>query len=253
MADLTKAIIRQDIFDELKEECNAHLDALIALADSKAEYFAEMIKSDLLGAGFGRDKTLPITTIQKFIYHTKAYTAEDAESISSVVNNSIEGFIHQSNKSIVTTILSEYVKILFGSSESAEQKIQRYFVVLEGYSVIRLDFVGWSRSVSKSLLKTKCDKVSAFVLYKSVVDISKVSLNDFIAVYQETVKAENKDINTAELIKKCQELYYIFNSSNRSRGLYEFEDVSLINESESFLLTEGYEDSEVFRKNLTVL
>lgn len=253
MAYLTKALIRQDIAGDLKEESNAHLDALIALADAKAEYYAEKIKSDLLSAGYGTDKTFPIHCIQSFTYHTKAYKAEDIKSISNVVKDSIKGFIHESKTETVTTILSGYVKTLFGSSGQAEHKIQRYFVILEGVSIIRLDFVGWSRVVSQSLIKTKCEKIGTFVLYRSIVDMSKVSINDFISVYQETIRAENEGISTREIIQKCQEVYDLFNPSNSSRGLLKSEAVPPIDENKSLETTKGYEDTEVFRKNLTLL
>ena len=142
---------------------------------------------------------------------------------------------------------------MFGSSGQAEHKIQRYFVILEGVSIIRLDFVGWSRVVSQSLIKTKCEKIGTFVLYRSIVDMSKVSLNDFISVYQETIRAENEGISDKEIIQKCQELYYTFNSPNKPRNLYTSAVVPPIDESESLGTTKGYEDTEVFRKNLTLL
>jgi len=253
LAYLTKALIKQDIAGDLKEECNAHLDTLIALADAKAEYYAEMIKSSLYSAGYGSDKSFPIHCIQSFTYHTKAYNAEDENSISNVIKDSIKGFVHESKTETVTTILSEYVKTLFGSSGQAEHKIQRYFVILEGVSIIRLDFVGWSRVVSQSLIKTKCEKIGTFVLYRSIVDMSKVSINDFISVYQETIRAENEGISTREIIQKCQELYYLFKTSNIPKSLYESETVPSNDENESLETTKGYEDTEVFRKNLTLL
>ncbi|WP_420001055.1 hypothetical protein ACN19N_07960 [Acinetobacter sp. LF10] len=253
MTYLTKALIRQDIAGDLKEECNAHLDTLIALADAKAEYYAEKIKIDLMSAGIGGDKSFPVHCIQSFIYHSKAYKAEDEKSIRNVVKDSIKRFVHENKTEVVTTILSGYVKTLFGSSGQAEHKIQRNFVILEGVSIIRLDFVGWSRVVSQSLIKTKCEKIGTFVLYRSIVDMSKVSINDFISVYQETIRAENEDISYEEIIQKCQELYYAFNSPNRSRGLLMSKAVPAIDESESLETTKGYEDTEVFRKNLIIL
>ncbi|ENW81347.1 hypothetical protein F909_02638 [Acinetobacter sp. ANC 3929] len=253
MAAITKAIIGEDISGQLKEECSAHLDSLMALADAKAEYFAEKIKTDLLGAGVGTDKTFPISTIQSFIYQTKAYTSDDAKNISNVINESINGFIDGNNKSAVNTLVSGFVNILFGSSVGAEQKILRYCAILEGVSMIRLDFAGWSRSVSASAIKSKCDKVSAFVLYRSIVDMSKVTLNDFISVYQDTVRAENKDIDAAGVIKKCQELYYVFNPSKKPvlGALADSETLSI--KEVEFLPTIGYESFDVFTKNVTSL
>jgi restriction endonuclease len=120
--------------------------------------------------------------------------------------------------------------------------------------MIRLDFAGWSRSVSASAIKSKCDKVSAFVLYRSIVDMSKVSLNDFISVYQDTVRAENKDIDAAGVIKKCQDLYFVFNPSKRPVNAVEASAPLLMgNEVEQFVPTKGYQNFDVFSKNLTTL
>lgn len=251
MAALTKAIIGQDISADLMQECSAHLDALMALADAKAQYYAETIKEELLGAGVGTDKTFPITTIQSYIYQTKAYTSDNAQNISSVINDSINGFISGDNQGAVNTLVSGFVNTLFGSSEGTEQQVLRYCAVLEGVSMIRLDFAGWSRTVSASALKSKCDKVSAFVLYRSIVDMSKVSLNDFIAVYQSTVKAETPDLDAAGIIKKCQDLYYVFNPSHRPLNAMAAPALSL--ETNEFQPTIGHQSFDVFTNRLTTL
>ena len=86
-----------------------------------------------------------------------------------------------------------------------------------------------------------------------IVDMSKVSINDFISVYQETIRAENEDISNREIIHKCQELYYLFKTSNVPRILYESEAVQPVDENECLETIKGYEDTEIFRKNLTLL
>lgn len=250
MAAITKALIGQDTSGELRDECAAHLDTLMALGQSKSQYYAEKIRTSLLGAGLGTDKTFPISTIQSFIYQTKAYTADNAKNISDVVNKSIKGFVAGDNTSAVTTLITGFVDILFGSSEGSENEILRYCAILEGVSMIRLDFAGWSRSVTSSSLKNKCDQVSAFVLYRSIVDMEKVSLNDFISVYQLTVKAENPGITTAETVKKCQELYYEFNPKSRPREARE--SLSLLRGG-AFKPTIGHESIDVFKTGLTSL
>ncbi|HAU2960467.1 TPA: hypothetical protein JC757_004352 [Salmonella enterica subsp. diarizonae] len=214
MAAITKALIGQDVSKDARDECAAHLDTLMALGQAKSQFYAEKINTSLLGAGQGTDRTFPISTIQSFIYQTKAYTSDNAKNISDVVDKSIKGFVSGDSQSAISTMVSGFVDILFGSSEGEESEVIRYCAILEGVSMIRLDFAGWSRSVTSTALKSKCDKVSAFVLYRSIVDMSKVTLNDFISVYQWTVKAENPGISTVDTVDKCKELYYQFNPVN---------------------------------------
>ena len=251
MAAITKALISQDSSQELQDECSAHLDSLMALGQAKSQYYAEKINTSLLGAGQGTDRTFPISTIQSFIYQTKAYTSDNAKNISTVVNDSIKGFVSGDTESAVSTIVSGFVDILFGSSEGSETEILRYCAILEGASMTRLDFAGWSRAVTSTSLKSKCDKVSSFVLYRSIVDMQKVSLNDFISVYQITVKAENPDLNTAGIVEKCQELYYVFNPEQKPSDKLKA-SISPLGEG-TFQPLIGYESLDVFKKQLTTL
>lgn len=214
MAAITKALIGQDVSKDARDECAAHLDTLMALGQAKSQFYAEKINTSLLGAGQGTDRTFPISTIQSFIYQTKAYTSDNAKNITDVVDKSIKGFVSGDSQSAISTMVSGFVDILFGSSEGEESEVIRYCAILEGASMVRLDFAGWSRSVTSTALKSKCDKVSAFVLYRSIIDMSKVTLNDFISVYQWTVKAENPGLSTIDILDKCKELYYQFNPVN---------------------------------------
>lgn len=86
MAAITKALIGQDVSKDAREECAAHLDTLMALGQTKSQFYAEKINTSLLGAGQGTDRTFPISTIQSFIYQTKAYTSDNAKNITDVVD-----------------------------------------------------------------------------------------------------------------------------------------------------------------------
>jgi hypothetical protein len=251
MAKITQKLIASDVSGERKAECLAHLDTLMALAQSKSQYYAEKINTGLLGAGQGTNKTFPISTIQSFIYQTKAYTSKDASNISTVINESIKGFVSGDITSAVTTIVSGFVNTLFGSSEASECEKIEYCAILEGVSMIRLDFAGWSRSVTSSALQTNCERVSAFVLYRSIVDMNKISINDFTSVYQYTVKAENPNFKTAEIVNTCHELYYLFNPENKPDHMLKA-SVSPLGE-EMFQPSIGHESLDVFKKDLTTL
>lgn len=248
MAKITEALIGQDKSEELKNECAAHLDTLFGLGKSKSEYYAEKIQTSLLGAGQGTDRTFPITTIQSFIYDTRAYTSDNANNITEVINGAIDGFVDGDNKGASQKLISGFVNTLFGASSGSESEVIRYFAVLEGVSMVRLDFAGWAKVVKSQALKSKCDKVSAFVLYRSIVDMKKVSLNDFTAVYQHTVKAEHPDYNTKQILQECHELYQAFNpSGNSSRKLQ-------VNRTmHAFEPKKGHHSLDVFKEDIKSL
>jgi hypothetical protein len=249
MAAITKAILGEDISGELRDECSAHLDTLFSLGTAKSEYYAEKINTSLLGAGQGTDKTFPISTIQSFIYDTRAYTSDNAENISSVVNGAIDGFVAGDNAKATETIVTGLVNMLFGSSGGSESEKLSYFAILEGVSMIRIDFAGWSKEVTSTAMKSKCDKVSAFVLYRSIVDMKKVSLNDFISVYQDTVKVENPELEIEGILKKCQDLYGAFNPTESAV----LESTALLKKSGSFYPTKGHTTHDVFREKRITL
>ena len=251
MASITKALISQDASGDLRDECSSHLDTLMALGNAKSQYYTEKIHAGLLSAGTGSDRTFPITSIQSFLCKTKAYTSDDAKNISNVVNKTITKFVMNESLPAVTEMVSGFVDLLFGATEGVEHEVIRYRAVSELAAVIRLDFAGWSRSVKSKQLKGKCDKVSSFVLYRSVVDMSKVSLNEFISVYQYTVKAENKDLDTAGIVKKCKELYKTHRENPVSKGLPEASISAL--EEEAFQPSIGHESLDFFRNQIIEL
>jgi hypothetical protein len=252
---ITKALIGQDLSEDLKAECSAHLDTLMALGTAKTEYYAELLHTALLGAGKGTDRTFPITTIQSFIFDTKAYTSDNAKNITDVVNGAIKGFVEGDNVSAVGTIVPGFVTMLFGASEGSEHEIRRYCAILEGVSMVRLDFAGWSRTVTSTSLKSKCDKVSSLVLYRSFVNMKEVSLNDFIAVYQQTVKAKQPDLDAGGVLTACKNLYLMFNPEKHDNVLRAAAgspgDVSSQPSLQptTFQPSVGHESLDVFRKH----
>lgn len=210
MADITDALIGQDMSSELRAECSERLYILKTLAEAKTEYYVEKFRTTLLGAGTGSDRSLPISTIQSFTSQIKAYTPDSAKRINNVVRRSIKGFVSNDNVPAVANLISGFVDIMFATSSKAENEVDHYIVILEGQSIVRLDFAGWSRMVTSRHLMGKCDYVSAFVLCRSIVDMERVSWHDFYPVYLMTLQAENPGIAKSEMMKKCYQLYSAF-------------------------------------------
>lgn len=216
MGAIRALINSADDSDNLVKEQNSHLDTLAALAQTKVDLYVEQITERVINAGQGTDKTIPITQIQDFISETHAYLSSNADKISDTVSGAIKGFVQGGKDNItngVCSLLTGAVTALFGSTESNDMEFKKYYVVLEGISLVRLDVMGWKRAISASSLTTKVEQVSAFVVCKSTVDIKKTDFNTFLDLYQEIIKAENPDAKTADIISNAKTLYKDFQDS----------------------------------------
>ncbi len=205
-----------DDSDNLVKEANAHLDTLSALADAKAELFKEKITQKLLNAGTGSDKTIPITEVQDFISETHAYTSSSADKISDTVSNAVKGFVQGGKDNVtngVCALVTTAITALFGSTESSDMTIEKYYVALEGIALIRLDIMGWKRAITASSLTTKVEQVSAFVMSKSTIDIKKTDFDTFLDLYQFVILADNPNAKTLDIIGEAKELFNAFSAS----------------------------------------
>ncbi|MCW8336608.1 hypothetical protein [Vibrio paucivorans] len=210
MGKIRELITGADESDKIVQEQNAHLDTLAELADVKAELFTETIAQKLINAGQGTDKTIPITQVQDSITETHAYLSSNADKISGAVTDAVQGFVQGGKENItngVCKLITTAITALFGESEADDTKFEKYYITLEGVSLIRLDIMGWKRAVKGTSLTTKVEQVSAFVLTKSTVDIAKTDKNTFLDLYQSAILAENPDATMADVIKEANDLY----------------------------------------------
>lgn len=213
MGAIRSFIQGNDQADKLLQETNAHLDALAALADTKAELFREKINQKLLDAGTGTDKTIPVTEVQDFISETHAYTSKNADAIAGLVTNAVHGFVQGGKENVtngVCSLVTGAIGALFGNTESNDMTFEKYYVSLEGISLIRLDIMGWKRSVKASSLTATVEQVSAFVMSKSTIDIKKTDFNTFLDLYQVVIREDDPKAQTLDIIKEAKALFNAF-------------------------------------------
>jgi hypothetical protein len=218
-----RSVVKElDQSDNLAKEAAAHLEALEDLANTKADLYESTLKANLVNAGIGSDHTIPISHIQDFTRDTRAYVASNADNISTVVNESLTGFVNGGKDQIVGGIeklLTVAVTALFGGSSGSEATTSKYYVANEGVALVRIDFMGWKRNVQTVSLTTKIEQVSAFVLCKSTVDIEKAKFDTFLDVYQYIVMAGQENPSAKQIIKEAKELYDDFRQANAEKAL----------------------------------
>lgn len=189
------------------------LNTLASLAETKADHFVADVTRELLEAGSAGNWTIPIKAVLKTSRHTHAYHSDNADNISSTVNTALGDFVTGTKSSIlggVQTLITGAIQAFFGDTSSSTSVLEDYYVMTEGLSIIRVDIRGWYLNVQTEAIKTTVEKVSAFVLFKSSVDVSSLDYNTFLNLYQDQIKLA-ATATSDEIVAELESVYQIFN------------------------------------------
>ncbi|MGW4221571.1 hypothetical protein ACWEJZ_31740 [Streptomyces bacillaris] len=215
MGSIRKIIDDLDPSKTGAQEAKEALEALSSLADTKVELFTSRITNSLIGGG--ADQRVPIEAILDSTAETHAYSAKDSAHIGSTVSQSIGNFCKGSKEAIldgVSTLLTEALASFLGNSQEVEDKIEKYYVMAEGFSIIRVDMLAWQRSIKAKGISDLTQNVSAFVVVKSAVDLKKIGFNTFLYVYRDELELaglRKKDLD--EALDEARKIYDRFHTT----------------------------------------
>ncbi|MFF7637770.1 hypothetical protein ACFZB9_32180 [Kitasatospora sp. NPDC008050] len=196
------------------EEAKEALDALAALAQTKAEYFQMEIERSLITAGSDQDRRIPIEAVLESISQTHAMVSSQVKDIGKPIAAALKSFCRGSADEIidgVAGLVTEVLQDFLGGAEGGEESLHRYVVLTEEYSIVRLDLRAWQRSVEATGLRKRAEKVSAFVMVKSAVDLSKIGFNTFLYLYRGQLNAMHMDrTNIEKALDRAAQIYIKF-------------------------------------------
>lgn len=214
MGSITSVIESIDTSDKKMEEATEALEALDALAQAKAEFFQMEIEKALITAGSDQDRKVPIEAVLDSTSQTHAFFSNQVNDIGAPISKALDSFCRGSASDIidgVANLITDTLKEFLGESEAAEDTLHRYVVLTEEYSIIRLDLRAWQRSIKASGVRSKAEKVSAFVMVKSAVDLEKIGFNTFLYLYRaqlHSMQMEPEDI--AKALERAVLIYQKF-------------------------------------------
>ncbi|MEU6541651.1 hypothetical protein [Streptomyces sp. NPDC047000] len=196
MGSISGVIESLDTSGKQMEDAKEALEALEALAQTKAEYFQMDIEKALITAGSDQDRKVPIEAVLDSTSQTHAMSSDNVQNVGAPVAKALKSFCRGSADEIIDGVANLVTDILadfLGESEAAEDTLHRYVVLTEEYSIIRIDLRAWQRAVTSSGIRKKAEKVSAFVMVKSAVDLEKIGFNTFLYLYRAQLNAMHMD------------------------------------------------------------
>lgn len=186
MAPLKAAINALDPAPDKKSELTLALNLLSELCQQKVDAYAAAIDSELRTAGSVENKTIPITEILASHKEYRAYVSSDAGKIATEVSAAIKNFITGGNDKIVdgvASLVTTGIEAIIGAGSGSQQELSSYYIIVQGFSLIRFDVRVWSRTIEATGITKQIENAMAIAAFKSSVDIRKISLNTFLNAY----------------------------------------------------------------------
>ena len=199
--------------DELANTQRELISTLATLAESKADHYVAEITKQLLEAGTAGNWTIPIRAVLKTSKHTHAYAGQSSkDAIGTTVQTALKSFVAGGKANIVSGVgdlVTTAITAFLGEASASTGEMSEYYVMTEGLSIIRVDVYGWYLNVEATTVQTKMQRVSAFVAFKSAVDIAKLDYNTFLNLYQDQLSVTGS-ATAEEISKEMDDVYKIF-------------------------------------------
>lgn len=211
MAILKNAINALDPAPDKKSQITLLLALLSELCEQKVVQFTETIETELRTAGTIENKTIPVTEILAKHKEYRAYVKQDAGKIATEVSSAIKKFIAGSSGEIVdgiSSLVTTGIEAIIGAGSGTQQEMSSYYIVVQGYGILRFDIRVWCRQIEATGITTQIETALAIVAYKSSVDVKKITLNTFLIAYQEQLsKIGIPEIKWDEYLNTAEQLF----------------------------------------------
>lgn len=228
MGVLTDVVKSIDTSGEQKKDIKETLDLLVELTQAKTTEIKNSLEDNLInGRILGKSESAkslfyPISSVKDSKVEYRCLTKDKPTDLISEIGKSIASMID--NKSAdnivkgISTIINESLRPLLGLNAGTEQYASSTSTFIEGtgvaVSIVRFDTIVWGRSIIAESIKKKIDTTLCCVAYKSVVDVAKISFDDFRAVYAPILEASSiKD--PIEAIKKAKEIFELLGGGSK--------------------------------------
>ena len=211
MSILSTAIKSVDPTPDKKKELTLALNLMNELAESKAKLFASEIAGSYRTAGTKENKTVPIVLVIAEHSEYRAYVKDDAGKIAEEVSDAIKKFVSGGSEQIINGIASLTTKgltAILGAGQATQQEMRSYYITVQARAIVRYDIIAWRRIIEATGITSKIESCLAIYASKASVDVKKLDLNAFIAVYgQELKNMEFSEKEISEYMDYAEEVY----------------------------------------------
>ncbi|MEQ9721312.1 hypothetical protein ABQG65_08960 [Yersinia alsatica] len=212
--DIVKSV---DQSKEVSAETKETLKILMDMAEAKAELFEKQIDNDLITGKTIDSLNVPITKVIKRQKEYRAVTSNHSDIIEEIGKSFSELFAgDESVIKSISSIVGKAFNAMMGAGKGQEGVSEMYEVIAEYPAIVRFDFKFWYRNIESESIFKHMENTFAITAVKSVVDTSKLSFHEFIALYGPVLKEAFGDdkAKIKEFLADAKEIYDLFQGGN---------------------------------------
>lgn len=184
MAAIRDIIKSVDQSKEVAAETKETLKILMSMAEAKADLFEKEIENDLITGKTSDSLTIPITKVMQHHKEYRAQTSNKSDIIEEIGKSFSEMFSGDADVAKgICTIISKAFNVMIGSGKGQEGVSIDYKVIAEYPAIVRYDFRFWYRNIESESIFTYMENAFAITAVKSIIDTTKLTFHDFIALY----------------------------------------------------------------------
>lgn len=201
-------MLRSNLGVANEQEIKQRLDLLLVAAKAKVRGYRDEINEQFMNPGMIDKIQVPGIRAIRFIeqYHVASKSSFN-QQVSDHLGQAIDAFFSIGGKDAdtkkaiqggVKSLISAGLDGFIGSTEAGETEEKIYVIVPENNAFVRADICLWKYHMSDNALSANTDTAVAYVLCKSVVDHTKITLDELIYLVSDSL-ASRTDVPWTEV------------------------------------------------------
>lgn len=200
MGSMTQAMRSISGADEAERKTKERLDLLLLAAKAKIQAYREEINEAFLNPAMIDKKQIPGIRAIRFIeqYHVASRESFNKQ-VSDHLGAAIDAFFSIGGKDVDTkkavqsgvhSLISTALDGFIGATAAGESEQKIYVIIPENNAFVRVDIACWKYNFTQEKLIAQSDSAVAYVLCKSVVDHSKLTIDELIYLATEALSKD---------------------------------------------------------------
>lgn len=190
--------------NEEEQRIKERLEILLMAAKAKLQAFREEINENFINPAQVEKKQIPGIRAMKYIeqYHVATQTGF-SDQVKGHLEHAIDAFFsigEGNNKGAVKDglkgLISGALDAFIGSTSAGESEQKTYIVIPENNAFVRVDVACWKYNFSQTKILNQHDSAVAYILCKSVIDHTKLTIDELVYLTTEVLSKTETSNNT---------------------------------------------------------
>lgn len=200
--------------NEEEQRAKERLEILLMAAKAKLQAYRDEINENFTNPGQVDKKQIPgiraikyieqyhVATQNSFSEQVKGHLDHAIDAFFSIGGNENKGSVKSGLKSVIAGALDAFI----GSTSAGESEEKTYIVIPENNAFVRVDIACWKYNFSQQKILNQHDSAVAYILCKSVIDHTKLSIDELIYLTTEILSTSEEGSIERPLLNKYAEL-----------------------------------------------